>query len=132
MADSCPSASQTIRCLRAGCLHCCLCSDFKTATHINLRLPLTLASAIDLIIQQTRFKCGSRKITAITEVTGVESGRIQLQDIFVFNREGYTAEGKVKGAFMATGAVPEFLEELREAGVKTPSLELFRVAQTDE
>jgi len=91
-----------------------------------------IASAIDLIIQQTRFKCGSRKITAITEVTGVESGRIQLQDIFVFNREGYTAEGKVKGSFMPTGAVPEFLEELRDAGVKVPSLELFKVAQTYE
>jgi pilus assembly protein CpaF len=84
-----------------------------------------IASAIDLIVQQTRFKCGSRKITAITEVSGVESGKIQLQDIFVFEREGYTAEGKVKGRYVATGAVPEFLEELREAGVQTPSLEIF-------
>ena len=84
-----------------------------------------IASAIGLIVQQTRFKCGSRKITAITEVTGVESGRIQLQDIFVFERKGYSAEGKVKGDFVATGAVPEFLEELREAGVKTPELTIF-------
>jgi pilus assembly protein CpaF len=96
----------------------------------GMDLPVTaireqIASAIHLIVQQTRFKCGSRKITAITEVTGVESGKIQLQDIFVFAREGYTAEGKVKGHFAATGAVPEFLEELREAGVKTPALEIF-------
>ena len=84
-----------------------------------------IASAINLIVQQTRFKCGSRKITAITEVTGVESGCIQLQDIFVFRRDGYTPEGKVKGWFAATGAVPEFLEELREAGVKIPALEIF-------
>jgi pilus assembly protein CpaF len=76
-------------------------------------------------VQQTRFKCGSRKITAITEVTGVESGKIQLQDIFVFEREGYEANGKVKGRYAATGAVPEFLEELREAGVETPPLEIF-------
>jgi pilus assembly protein CpaF len=103
----------------------------------GMELPVTaireqIASAVDLIVQQTRFKCGSRKITAITEVTGVESGRIQLQDIFVFNREGYTAEGKVKGMFAATGAVPEFLEELREAGVKTPALEIFEAEQAYE
>ena len=96
----------------------------------GMDLPVTaireqIASAIHLIVQQTRFKCGSRKITAITEVTGVESGKIQLQDIFVFAREGYTAEGKVQGHFAATGAVPEFLEELREAGVKTPALSIF-------
>ena len=96
----------------------------------GMDLPVTaireqIASAIHLIVQQTRFKCGSRKITAITEVTGVESGRIQLQDIFVFARDGYTPEGKVKGKFVATGAVPEFLEELREAGIKTPPLSIF-------
>jgi pilus assembly protein CpaF len=96
----------------------------------GMDLPVTaireqIASAIDLIVQQTRFKCGSRKITAITEVTGVESGKIQLQDIFVFERDGYTAEGKVKGDFIATGAVPEFLEELRDAGIKTPPLSIF-------
>ena len=91
-----------------------------------------IASAINLIVQQTRFKCGSRKITAITEVTGVESGRIQLQDIFVFERDGYSADSKVKGRFVATGAVPEFLEELREAGIKVPALELFRAEEPDE
>jgi pilus assembly protein CpaF len=96
----------------------------------GMDLPLTaireqIASAIQLIVQQTRFKCGSRKITAITEVTGVESGRIQLQDIFVFQREGYTASGKVRGDFVSTGAVPEFLEELRAAGIETPPLAIF-------
>jgi pilus assembly protein CpaF len=103
----------------------------------GMDLPVTaireqIASAINLIVQQTRFKCGARKITAITEVTGVETGRIQLQDIFVFERDGYTADGKVKGRFTATGAVPEFLEELREAGVKVPALEIFRAAQSYE
>jgi pilus assembly protein CpaF len=87
-----------------------------------------IASAIDLIVQQTRFKCGSRKITAITEVTGVESGKIQLQDIFIFERDGYASDGKVKGRYAATGAVPEFLEELRAAGVKTPALSIFGAA----
>jgi pilus assembly protein CpaF len=103
----------------------------------GMDLPVTaireqIASAVNLIVQQTRFKCGSRKITAITEVTGVESGRIQLQDIFVFERDGYTAEGKVKGRFAATGAVPEFLEELREAGVKIPALEIFEALHVHE
>jgi pilus assembly protein CpaF len=89
-----------------------------------------IASAIHLIVQQTRFKCGNRKITAITEVTGVESGRIQLQDIFVFVRDGYTTDGKIRGHYTATGAVPEFLEEMIEAGVQTPSLDIFK-AQND-
>jgi len=87
-----------------------------------------IASAIQLIVQQTRFRCGSRKITAITEVTGMDTGRIQLQDIFTFERDGYGADGKVQGRFIATGAVPEFLEELRAAGIQTPSLALFKEA----
>ena len=77
-----------------------------------------IASAIDLIIHQRRFPCGSRKITHICEVTGLESGTIQAQDIFVFRgREQGGAGGKVRGSFSATGAVPEFYEELAERGV---------------
>ena len=99
----------------------------------GMELPVTaireqIASAIHLIVQQTRFKCGSRKITAITEVTGVESGKIQLQEIFAFERDGYTPEGRVRGRFVATGAVPEFLEELREAGIQTPDLGIFEAS----
>ena len=96
----------------------------------GMDLPITaireqIASAINLIVQQTRFKCGSRKITAITEVTGVEGGKIQLQDIFVYRQDGYHADGKVKGDFVATGAVPEFIEQLRAAGIETPPLSIF-------
>jgi pilus assembly protein CpaF len=87
-----------------------------------------IASAVNLIVQQTRFRCGSRKITSITEVTGAEGGRIQLQDIFVYVRDGYEADGKIKGHFAATGAVPEFMEELRKAGVQTPALKIFEAA----
>lgn len=77
-----------------------------------------IASAIDLIIHQRRFPCGSRKITHICEVIGLESGTIQTQDIFVFRgREQGGAGGKVRGSFSATGAVPEFYEELAERGV---------------
>ncbi|MDR1349602.1 MAG: Flp pilus assembly complex ATPase component TadA [Zoogloeaceae bacterium] len=99
----------------------------------GMDLPVTaireqIASAVNLIVQQTRFKCGSRKITSITEVTGVEGGRIQLQDIFVYVRDGYEPNGRIKGHFAATGAVPEFLEDLLKAGVKTPSLNIFEAA----
>ena len=77
-----------------------------------------VASAVHMIIQQTRFPCGSRKITRITEVVGVESGTVQLQDIYTYQQEGQTAEGRVRGTFMATGAIPTFYEELREIGVE--------------
>jgi len=75
-----------------------------------------IASAVNIIVQQTRFPCGSRRVTSITEVTGVESGRIQLAEIFRFNRKGYI-DGKTQGEFIATGQVPEFYEALRERGV---------------
>jgi pilus assembly protein CpaF len=75
-----------------------------------------VASAVDLIIQQTRFPCGARKITRITEVVGVESGTVQLQDIFVYGQRGVDEHGRVKGNFAATGAIPTFYEELRDLG----------------
>lgn len=85
-----------------------------------------IASAIDLIIHQRRFPCGSRKITHICEVTGLENGTIQAQDIFVFRgREQGGAGGKVRGSFSATGAVPEFYEELAERGVSV-DLSIFK------
>ncbi|PWK86752.1 ATPase, T2SS/T4P/T4SS family [Fulvimonas soli] len=89
----------------------------------SMDLPMTvvreqIASAVDLIIHQRRFPCGSRKITHICEVTGVESGTIQTQDLFVFRARDQGGEGgRVRGRFTATGAVPEFYEELAERGV---------------
>jgi pilus assembly protein CpaF len=76
-----------------------------------------IASAIDIVVQQTRFACGTRKITHICEVTGVESGRIQLQDIFEFRQTGVDANGKTLGHFTGCGFVPEFYESLRRIGV---------------
>ncbi|MBU2731831.1 ATPase, T2SS/T4P/T4SS family [Acidithiobacillus ferridurans] len=75
-----------------------------------------IASAVDIIVQITRFSCGSRKVTSVCEVTGIESGTIQLQELFAFKQQGYDA-GKVKGVFRATGAVPEFYEVMRERGL---------------
>lgn len=88
----------------------------------GIDLPLTaireqIASAIQIIVQQTRFPCGARKITYITEVTGVESGTIQLQDIFVYKQTGVNAAGKVQGRFQATGFMPVFYEQLEQVGV---------------
>ena len=78
-----------------------------------------IASAVDVIIQQSRFSCGSRKITYITEVTGIESGKIQLQDIYKFEKTGLDIETqKTKGYFSATGLIPTFLQELKESGFK--------------
>jgi pilus assembly protein CpaF len=68
-------------------------------------------------VQQTRFACGTRKITHICEVTGVESGKIQLQDIFEFRQTGVDANGKTQGYFTGCGFVPEFYESLRRIGV---------------
>ena len=59
-----------------------------------------IASAVDILVQQTRFACGTRKITSITEVTGMENGRMQMQEIFRFHNQGYGADGKVRGAFV--------------------------------
>jgi pilus assembly protein CpaF len=75
-----------------------------------------IASAVQLIVQQTRFSCGQRKVTSISEVTGVEGGRVQLAEIFRFQQTGYDERGRVQGRFEATGLVPEFYEKLRARG----------------
>ncbi len=76
-----------------------------------------ISSAVGLIVQQTRFSCGSRKITSISEVSGVDAGRVQLGEIFKFKQSGYDAEGRVEGEFIATGLIPGFYENLRERGI---------------
>lgn len=77
-----------------------------------------IASAINIIVQQSRFPDGSRKITYITEVTGMESGVVQMQDIFRYEQEGYDEDGNVTGEFKATGQVPEFYEQMRKRGLE--------------
>lgn len=76
-----------------------------------------VASAVDIIIQQSRFACGSRLVTSIAEITGMESGKIQMQELFRFHNLGYNGPGgKVKGIFTGCGMVPSFYDELRAAG----------------
>jgi pilus assembly protein CpaF len=91
----------------------------------NLNLPdravrQQIASAINLIIQVTRLSDGTRKVTAITEVTGMEGDLVQTQDIFVFDRTGLRRDGKVCGRFRATGIRPRCTERLLSFGVQLP------------
>jgi len=71
-----------------------------------------VCAAVDIIVQQTRFSCGSRRVTHITEVTGIESGVIQLQDVFAFRESGLDENDKVRGQFAAASGVPEFYQDL--------------------
>ncbi len=76
-----------------------------------------ISSALDLIVQQARMKDGSRKITSITEVVGMEGDTITLQDIYVYKPEGLNSMGMLKGSFVATGIRPSFTEKLGSAGI---------------
>ena len=89
----------------------------------GMDLPVTaireqVASAVDVVVQQTRFSEGSRRIVNISEITGVEGGIIQMQDIFRFDQKGFNEKGKVVGEFVATGRIPEFYEDLRQRGIE--------------
>lgn len=84
-----------------------------------------IAAAIHLIVQQTRFSCGARRVTSVSEVTGMENGRIQLGEIFRFVQAGYGGDGGVHGYFAPTGLVPEFYEELKARGARI-DLDIFR------
>ena len=77
-----------------------------------------ISSAVDLIIQQTRLKDGSRKITAITEVVGMEGDIVVLTDIFKFDATGIGPNGKILGELRATGIRPIFSPRLEAAGFK--------------
>lgn len=89
----------------------------------GMELPLKvvrtqISSAIDLIVQQTRLKDGKRKVTAITEVAGMEGDVVVLTDIFKFNQTGVTQDGQVLGELQPTGIRPNFSSRLEAAGFK--------------
>jgi pilus assembly protein CpaF len=97
----------------------------------GMELPLTaireqIASAVHIVVQQTRFACGSRKVTSITEITGIDSGKIQMQELFRFMNQGYHGAGnKVSGYFTGCDMAPGFYEELRASGAQL-EMEIFR------
>ena len=85
-----------------------------------------ISSAIDLIVQQQRMSDGTRKITHITEVTGMENGVIQLQDLFLFKQHGYDDNRKIRGEYAPTGRIPEFYEDLAARGIDVDRQIFFR------
>lgn len=76
-----------------------------------------IAGAINLVVQQARLQDGSRKITHITEVQGMEGEQVVLQDVFVFKQRGLSPEGKVVGDHIATGLRPRCMEQLAAHGI---------------
>jgi pilus assembly protein CpaF len=76
-----------------------------------------ISSALNLIVHQNRLKDGTRKITAISEIVGMEGNTITLQDIFVFEQSGMDAKGNVIGRFRPTGIVPTFIETFKTRGI---------------
>jgi len=79
-----------------------------------------ISSAINIVVQQTRLSDGSRRVTGIAEITGMEGDIITMQDIFIFEKTGLTPENKVMGRFRATGVRPKCWERLRANGINLP------------
>jgi pilus assembly protein CpaF len=81
-----------------------------------------IASAITIVVQATRLSDGTRKVTSISEITGMEENVISMQEIFTFNRKGIGPDGKVIGVFQPTHIRPRFLERLRISGIVLPPI----------
>ena len=79
-----------------------------------------IVSAITLVVQMARFADGSRRVTHISEITGMEHEVVTMQDIFMFEKQGVDQDGRVKGTFRATGIRPRFAEKLQASGITLP------------
>ena len=91
----------------------------------NMNLPeksvrQQISSAISIVVQATRMSDGTRKVTSIAEITGMEENVISMQEIFTFNKKGIGPDGKVIGAFQPTRIRPKFLDRLRVSGIVLP------------
>ena len=92
----------------------------------NLNLPekavrRQIASAVALVIQVSRFNDGSRRVTHLSEITGMEDDVVSMQDVFVFEKQGVSADGRVLGTFSSTGIRPKFAEKLKASGISIPA-----------
>src|SRR5947207_5996562 len=92
----------------------------------NLNLPekavrQQIASAIGVIVQISRMSDGTRRITYLTEITGMEEDIVSMQDVFVFEKHGVSPDGRVLGAFTATGIRPKFADKLKASGINVPA-----------
>jgi len=92
-------------------------ADLEIPTRVILQ---QLAAAIRLVVQVSRLQDGSRKILSISEVLGVADDRVELQEIFTFDRVGVNDAGKVQGRFRATGIAPRILDRFKVGGIKLP------------
>jgi pilus assembly protein CpaF len=92
----------------------------------NLNLPekavrRQIASAVQLVVQISRFNDGTRRVTHLSEITGMEEDVVSMQDVFVFEKQGISPEGRVLGSFQATGIRPKFAERLKASGINVPA-----------
>src|SRR6476620_5883278 len=92
----------------------------------NLNLPekavrRQIASAVQLVVQISRFNDGTRRITYLSEITGMEEDVVSMQDVFVFEKQGISQDGKVLGSFTATGIPAKFAERLKASGINVPA-----------
>jgi len=97
----------------------------------NLNLPdkairQQIASAFEVVVQVSRLPDGSRKVTSISEITGMEGPTVTMQDLFLFERHGYDEDMKVRGWFRPSGIRPQFTEKLLAAGIVLPP-EMFKL-----
>jgi pilus assembly protein CpaF len=92
-------------------------ADLEIPTRVILQ---QLVSAIKLVVQVSRLQDGTRKVLSVSEVLGVKEEKVDLQEIFTFDRIGVTNAGKVQGRFRATGVMPRLLERLRISGITIP------------
>jgi len=76
-----------------------------------------MTAAMDIIVQQEQLLDGSRKITYITQVNGMNDGQINLEDIFIYDLEGVSPAGKISGKWKATGIIPKFFKKFEKSGV---------------
>ena len=79
-----------------------------------------ITSAITIVVQASRMSDGTRKVTSISEITGMEENVISMQEIFSFNKKGIGPDGKVIGVFLPTHIRPRFLDRLRVSGIILP------------
>jgi pilus assembly protein CpaF len=96
----------------------------------NLNIPSVavrhqIASAISVVVQVARLSDGTRKVTSVSEITGMEGEIITMQEIFAFKKRGISETGEVLGEFAPTGIRPKFTEQLALAGITLPAT-MFR------
>jgi pilus assembly protein CpaF len=95
----------------------------------NLNIPdkairRQVASAINVVIQVSRLSDGTRKVTNLAEITGMEGDVVTMQDIFLFKKQGIGEKGEVLGEYLPTGVRPKFAEQLLTSGIRLP-MEMF-------